>query len=933
VQNSTLRVPAGCKAAYSSATGWNKFDNIVEENKVSKNVATAGTLSQLISDSEKFTITELILTGNLNGTDFRLLREMAGSDYQGHSTNGQLMKLDISGARIVAGGDKYFDSNGLYDENGNMQYGFGNYSVTTKDNVIGDCLFVGCSKLVEIKIPANIIEIGEYAFMRTNISSLDIPENVEKMALSLFYSTKVSTLYIPQNVNTLTAFGGFTGNSTLSSITVDANNSKYDSRNNCNAIIEKESNTLILGCRNTIIPDGVTSIGEYAFSYCSNLTSITIPTSVISLQEGAFFGTGLTSVSLPSTLKRMEFNALAYTKISSITIPASVEYIEQSVLRACPNLTQITVESGNTTYDSRDNCNAIIEKATNTLIQGCNTTTIPASVTAIGSQAFQECHNLASITIPASVSTIENYAFSSCSNLKDIYSYVQTPFAISTDVFWNNVSMTLHVPAGTKAHYLAAEGWKDAFSEENIIEDIEKEELVLNKTKLIIAKGESEVLTVTCPSSWTDKSVTWKSSNKNVATVTSGGKVKAVKTGTVTITCTSVATGAKATCEITVGKVNLDKSEAVILKGTTLKLTPSVYPTTLEDKSVTWKSSNTKIATVTADGKVTGVKTGIATITCTSNTTGLKTTCKVTVGSIYLDKTDAVIKKGKTLTLTPTVYPTSLEDKSVTWKSSNTKVATVSSTGKVKGVKTGTATITCTSNATGLKTTCKVTVGSIYLDKTEVSILKGTTMTLTPTVYPTSLEDKSVTWKSSNTKVATVSSTGKVKGVKTGIVTITCTSNVTGLSATCKVTVGSIYLDKTEVSIVKGTTLTLTPSVYPTTLADKSVTWKSSDETVATVTSGGKVTGIKAGTATITCTSNATGLSATCQVTVTASSGTRSLSGDDDETTGIDALGQGETEPYDVYDLSGRKVAHQVTSLDGLPDGVYIVNGKKVLKK
>jgi uncharacterized protein YjdB len=131
---------------------------------------------------------------------------------------------------------------------------------------------------------------------------------------------------------------------------------------------------------------------------------------------------------------------------------------------------------------------------------------------------------------------------------------------------------------------------------------------------------------------------------------------------------------------------------------------------------------------------------------------------------------------------------------------------------------------------------------------------------------------------------------------------------------------------------VKGTTLTLTPSVYPTTLSDKSVTWKSSDETVATVT-GGKVEGLKAGTATITCTSNVTGLSATCQVTVTASSGTRSLSGDDDETTGIDALGQGETEPYDVYDLSGRKVAHQVTSLDGLPDGIYIVNGKKVLKK
>ena len=174
-----------------------------------------------------------------------------------------------------------------------------------------------------------------------------------------------------------------------------------------------------------------------------------------------------------------------------------------------------------------------------------------------------------------------------------------------------------------------------------------------------------------------------------------------------------------------------------------------------------------------------------------------------------------------------------------------------------------------------------------------------------------------------------------MKGVKAGTATITCTSKATGLSTTCKVTVGYVKLDQTEVSVKKGKTVTLTPTVYPSKLEDKSVTWKSSNTKVATVTSAGKVKGIKAGTATITCTSNATGLSTTCKVTVTSTSSSRSLDGDDDDATGIETIEEAPAlaEPYDVYDLSGRKVLHQVTSLDGLPDGIYIVNGKKILKK
>ena len=380
--------------------------------------------------------------------------------------------------------------------------------------------------------------------------------------------------------------------------------------------------------------------------------------------------------------------------------------------------------------------------------------------------------------------------------------------------------------------------------------------------------------------------------------------------------------------------VTLNKSEVIVKKNKSVTLTATLYPETLEDKSVTWKSWDKTIATVSSSGKVTGVKSGVVTITCTSNATGLCTTCEVTVGTITLNKKEVVVKKKSSVTLKPTVYPSTLEDKSVKWESSDKTIATVSSSGKVKGIKSGVVTITCTSNATGLSASCKVTVATIALNKSEVIVRKKKSVTLKPTVYPTTLEDKSVTWKSSDESVATVSSDGVVTGIKSGIITITCTSNATGLSTTCKVTVATIALNKSSATITLGKTLTLKPTVYPTTMEDQSVTWKSSNTKVATVKNG-KVTGVKAGTATITCTSNATGLSTTCKVTVIASASARTLDDEDTELTDIEIaeVAPAAEEPFDVYDLKGHQVLHQVTSLDGLPAGVYIVNGKKVMKK
>ena len=457
---------------------------------------------------------------------------------------------------VVESGNKVYDSRNncnaiILSDNSQLIQGCNSTVIPSDISYIGSAAFYECTGLTYVDL-SHVLWIDRWAFDGCeNLCDISL-DNASSIDDKAFHNCKsLTSVYISAKLTTI-GEGVFAGCSGLTSISVDPSNKKYDSRGDCNAIIYTKKNRLIAGCMNTVFPSDVTEIDDYAFegctgltdivipeniteigtafAFCTNLQHIDIPASVTYIDGGAFEGcTSLRSFTIPSGITELSSLFTDCINLEEIIIPNNITSVSNNAFRGCVNLKSLIVESGNTVYDSRNNCNAVIETATNKLIAGCSTTIIPEDVVEIGDRAFfgsgitsvvipnaviklgkrafyecksltsvslsssiteipdgcfSECSSLKEITVPEGVASIGDIAFGECTSLKTVqlpstlttfgryvFSHsdniktvtvgMTTPPSIDDRTFPSRATATLYVPSGSLAAYQAADYWKE----------------------------------------------------------------------------------------------------------------------------------------------------------------------------------------------------------------------------------------------------------------------------------------------------------------------------------------------------------------------------------------------------------------------------------------------------------------------------------------
>lgn len=305
-------------------------------------------------------------------------------------------------------------------------------------NNIMDCAFKGCINLTSLTLPNNLYNISESAFRNCGLQSVTIPDRVSNIASNAFFGcSNLESVSIGKSVTNIDN-NAFNNCRQLKHLIWNARN--YE-KSISNGFLQSNVETIIIGDQVETLPN--------SFLYASKITSLIIPNSVKVISGDSFSNC---------------------PNLTTLSIGTSLETIYRTAFTRCPSLGNIQVATGNAVYDSREGCNAIIERESNSLVLGCKTTFIPTSVKAINELAFSGCTGLTSIIIPASVTKVGERAFSGCTGISKITSQSQRPPVAYDNTFegMNYQTCTLSVPSGSLQSYWTSTGWNNF---ENIIEE------------------------------------------------------------------------------------------------------------------------------------------------------------------------------------------------------------------------------------------------------------------------------------------------------------------------------------------------------------------------------------------------------------------------------------------------------------------------------
>lgn len=466
-------------------------------------VKKAGSLSSLIGDDVKFNITDLTVTGDINGDDIALIREMAGADVNGDETKGHLSKLNLKDANIVAGGNPYYIKSEIF-----VYY--------SKKNTISAYMFANCNKLISIIFPNNTEVVGEAVFSyydsesettkgNPNLTSVVMGDKITAIQSNAFAGTGIKDIKMP---NTVTEIGNGAFNGCSNLVTANIPNS-----------VTSIGYGVFSGCSNLVtinIPNSVTSIGSSVFKGCSNLTTIDIPDNLTNIGDETFNGCcKLTSINIPNGVIWIGDRAFADCELlKEIKIPDSVTGIGIGTFTNCRSLACLSIGSGlryigritlignvNVWDDTFAGCNnlmnfsisednpnfasdegMLLTKDKSRLV-ACPVAKakvdIPNSVTMIGglysyydtfytyclyALPFSFSH-LTSVTIPAGVGYI--FGFNYCTQLTEVHIRCTTPPALREAFIEVNDKCVFYVPRGTLDVYKKSEWWKS----KNIVEE------------------------------------------------------------------------------------------------------------------------------------------------------------------------------------------------------------------------------------------------------------------------------------------------------------------------------------------------------------------------------------------------------------------------------------------------------------------------------